>query len=193
MAEVIGAKGSCNRCGGSLTLVSLDPVERRGVLRCYSCDTQFGIIIQGRKRNPRYPQDEPCAREGCGHPYHRHFDGEEGDTEVGCKSCPCLGHVAPVPTVSDEVFAALIDWRLRGMDQDGEEAMSKVLYGFKHDFGPGQVLQNSVPEELRPAIAAYQALDEDARYELVGRHVLGEEGFRIHEEEIERAMEDYPY
>lgn len=159
------------------------------MLKCYGCDTQFGIIIQGRKRNPRYPQDEPCAREGCGRPYHRHFDVHD----VEMQSERCTGFERPVPVVSDEAYAALIRWRLSGMDQDGEEAMSKVLHGFKHDFGPGQVLQNSVPEELRPAIAAYQALDEDAKYELVGRHVLGEEGFRIHEEEIERAMEEYPF
>lgn len=33
--------------------------------------------------NPDYGDDRECI---CGHPYHRHFDGNEA---VGCKYCEC--------------------------------------------------------------------------------------------------------
>ena len=36
--------------------------------------------------NPHYGDERICK---CGHPYHRHFDGYEGNAPVGCKYCDC--------------------------------------------------------------------------------------------------------
>lgn len=43
-------------------------------------------VIAKRVWNPAYAQDTKCT---CGHPYHRHFDGYEGNAAVGCKYCHC--------------------------------------------------------------------------------------------------------
>lgn len=34
-------------------------------------------------------QQAPCGRDGCGHPYGRHFDGYAANAPVGCKYCGC--------------------------------------------------------------------------------------------------------
>lgn len=44
--------------------------------------------------NPNYPRDTECI---CGHPYHRHFDGYEGNAPVGCKYCACYEFIARTP------------------------------------------------------------------------------------------------
>lgn len=83
-----------------------------------------------------------------------------------------LGHqVVPVPGVSEEAMAALINWRVNGMDQDmnyaPHECFGKTLSGLSNDFGPGQVLEKSVPEKHRPAAAAFHALSADEQYDVV--------------------------
>lgn len=39
--------------------------------------------------SPNADQDAKCGREGCAHPYHRHFDSYEDMAPVGCKYCSC--------------------------------------------------------------------------------------------------------
>lgn len=39
-----------------------------------------------RSFNPNFDQNKEC---GCGHPYHRHFDGYEDWEPIGCKFCGC--------------------------------------------------------------------------------------------------------
>jgi len=43
------------------------------------------VIIE-KHYNPKYGDDRLCK---CGHPYHRHFDGYDGNAAVGCKYCQC--------------------------------------------------------------------------------------------------------
>lgn len=50
-----------------------------------------------RRIDPNHDDVAECAREGCRHPYYRHFDPYEGDVEVGCKYCDCESFVEPVP------------------------------------------------------------------------------------------------
>lgn len=43
-------------------------------------------VVIDRMYNPNYGDDKICI---CGHEYHRHFDGYEDMSDVGCKYCQC--------------------------------------------------------------------------------------------------------
>jgi len=190
----IDAAGVCAKCRERLTLREFDREAGRGILECRSCDTKFVVAVQGRKRDPKHNQDVACGHEGCGHPYARHFDGFDDDVEVGCKYCECRTFVEPIPPpVSDEAYGAWVREHYRHIDQCGEEAYSKLLHRFRHDFGPNQVLAKSVDPEHRPAAAAFQYLSEEEQSSVVGRHVLGEDGYRIYLEEMEAFFERGDY
>ena len=105
------------------------------------------------------------------------FDIEVGlDLALVRAAAQALGfQVVPVPSVPDEAMADLIQWRVNGMDQDmnyhPHECFGKTLSGLSNDFGPGQVLEQSVPEKHRPAAAAFHALSADEQYEVVAKEL----------------------
>lgn len=57
------------------------------------------VVGHQRLIDPNHDEVAECAREGCRHPYYRHFDPFEGNTEVGCKYCSCESFVEPGPEV----------------------------------------------------------------------------------------------
>lgn len=44
--------------------------------------------------DPKLDQDAPCGRDGCSHPYYRHFDTYDDMRPIGCKYCGCIAWVA---------------------------------------------------------------------------------------------------
>ena len=94
------------------------------------------------------------------------------------------------PKVSKASMAALIQWRERNIEQTGHEALMKILFTLQTYFGPGQPLEQSVPQEHQAAIAAFHALDEEAQYELVGRVLLGDAGFNEHRERVDQTLKE---
>lgn len=81
----------------------------------------------------------------------------------------------PPEPVSAEAMSALIRWRVNGMDQcmnhAPHECFGKTLAGLATRFGPGQVLEQSVPEKHRPAAAYFHSLTSDEQYEVVAKEL----------------------
>lgn len=87
------------------------------------------LTVIRREYNPDYGDDRVCV---CGHPYHRHFDGYDGNDPIGCKYCECRTFVE-----NDESDGAKLA-RLEAINRELVDALERMVQAEyrRHEVSP---------------------------------------------------------